>query len=332
MTTALAPTEPSLERTPDLARRQPAQAAAASTAVDSAPAPLTVIPLTGRIGAVVQGVRLGGHLDPAVFAAIHQALLKHRVLFFRGQTHLDDAQHQAFGRLWGPIEAHPTVPAPDGTSLMELNSRHGGRADSWHTDVTFKAAFPKACVLRAVEIPPVGGDTLWANTVAGFESLPAPLKSLAEQLWAVHGNDYDYAESFRHQQASEQEVTAREQYRKTFTRQLIEAEHPLVHIHPETGEKALLLGHFAKQIKGLRSHESAALLQIFNDRINRPENTVRWTWQPGDVAMWDNRATQHFAINDYGDQFRVVRRVTISGDRAVATDGRRSVARSGEQG
>ena len=289
---------------------------------------LDITPLAGRIGARIDGVRLGGDLDHATFTAIHQALLQHRVLFFRNQQHLDDASHQAFGRLFGEIEAHPTVPAPEGTAFLELNSQHGGRADSWHTDVTFKAAFPKACVLRAITLPSHGGDTVWSSTVAGYESLPGSLKLLAEQLWAVHGNDYDYAESFRHAHASNQEITGREAYRKTFTRQLIEAEHPLVHIHPETGEKALLLGHFAKHIKGLRTQEAAALLQIFNERINRLENTVRWQWQEGDVALWDNRSTQHYAINDYGDAHRVMRRVTISGDRAVAVDGRRSVERT----
>jgi len=299
----------------------------AATAIPSAAA-LTITPLSGRIGARVDGVRLSGDLDAATFHAIHQALLQHRVLFFRNQQHLDDESHQAFGRLFGELEAHPTVPAPDGTTFLELNSAHGGRADSWHTDVTFKAAFPKACVLRAIKLPAYGGDTVWANTVSGYESLPASLKVLAEQLWAVHGNDYDYADSYRHAHASAQELAGREAYRKTFTRQLIEAEHPVVHIHPETGEKALLLGHFAKHIKGLRTQEAVALLQILNDRINRLENTVRWQWQEGDVALWDNRSTQHYAINDYGDAHRVMRRVTISGDRAVAVDGRRSVDRT----
>lgn len=298
----------------------------AATAIPST-STLTITPLSGRIGARVDGVRLSGDLDAATFQAIHQALLQHRVLFFRNQQHLDDDSHQAFGRLFGEIEAHPTVPAPDGTTFLELNSQHGGRADSWHTDVTFKAAFPKACVLRAIKLPAYGGDTVWANTVAGYESLPASLKLLAEQLWTVHGNDYDYADSYRHAHASQQEIAGREAYRKTFTRQLIEAEHPVVHIHPETGEKALLLGHFAKHIKGLRSQEATALLQLLNDRINRLENTVRWQWQEGDVALWDNRSTQHYAINDYGDAHRVMRRVTISGDRAVAVDGRRSVDR-----
>jgi alpha-ketoglutarate-dependent taurine dioxygenase len=287
--------------------------------------PLEIVPLAGRIGAEVRGVRLSGDLPAATVQQIQQLLLRHRVLFFRGQHHLDDASHQAFGRLFGELEAHPTVPAPEGTTFLELDSQHGGRADSWHVDVTFKAAYPKACVLRAVKLPPYGGDTVWASTVAGYESLPPSLKLLAEQLWAVHGNDYDYAESYRHPHASEQEIRGREAYRKTFVRKVIEAEHPVVHIHPETGEKALLLGHFAKHIKGLRAQESVALLQVFNERVTRLENTVRWRWAEGDVAMWDNRATVHYAINDYGDAHRVMRRVTISGDRAVAVDGRRSV-------
>src|SRR5690606_33229406 len=125
----------------------------------------------------------------------------------------------------------------------------------------------------------------WANCVSAYETLPAPLKILAEQLWAVHGNDYEYAENFRHSAyASKAEINGREQYKKTFTREIIEAEHPLVHIHPETGEKSLLLGHFAKQIKGLRTEESAVLLKVFHDRILKPENTIRWRWSEGDVA------------------------------------------------
>lgn len=287
--------------------------------------PLQIQPLSGRIGAVVHGARLSGELAAEQFTQIHAALLRHRVLFFRGQHHLTDASHQAFGRLFGEIESHPTVPAPDGTAFLELNSQHGGRADSWHTDVTFKAAFPKVCVLRAVTLPGHGGDTVWANTVAAYEGLPEPLRQLAEQLWAVHGNDYDYAENFRQNAASQTETAGRASYRKVFTRKTIESEQPLVHVHPETGEKALLLGHFAKRIKGLRANESTALLQLFNERIIRLENTVRWQWAQGDVAIWDNRATQHYAINDYGDAHRVVRRVTVTGTVATSVDGRRSV-------
>ena len=296
-----------------------------SNPADAAASGLQIEPLAGRIGAAVFGVQLGGDLSPTLFAQIKAALLKHRVLFFRGQQHLSDSSHQAFGRLFGEIEPHPTVPAPDGTAFLELNSQHGGRADSWHTDVTFKAAYPQVCVLRAVTLPGHGGDTVWANTVAAYEGLPEPLKLLAEQLWAVHGNDYDYAENFRQNAASASETEGRLSYRKVFTRKTIEAAQPLVHVHPETGEKALLLGHFAKRIKGLRSSESAALLQLFNERIIRLENTVRWSWQEGDVAVWDNRATQHYAINDYGDAHRVMRRVTVSGTTATSVDGRRSL-------
>lgn len=293
---------------------------------------ISVQPLTGRIGAEISGIALSGRLGEAAKEAIGQALLQYKVVFFRNQHQLTDAEHQAFGSLFGEIESHPTVPAPDGTQFLELNSEHGGRADSWHTDVTFKAAYPKACVLRAIKLPAYGGDTVWANCVSAYEALPVSLKVLAEQLWAVHGNDHDYAENFKQSsQASAAEIAARENYQRIFLREILEAEHPLVHIHPETGEKSLLLGHFAKQLKGLRSEESAALLQIFNDRIIRLENTVRWRWAEGDVAMWDNRATQHYGINDYGDKHRVMRRVTISGDRAVSVDGRRSVERPKQQ-
>ena len=137
--------------------------------------PLQIQPLSGRIGAVVHGARLSGELAAEQFTQIHAALLRHRVLFFRGQHHLTDASHQAFGRLFGEIESHPPVPAPDGTAFLELNSQHGGRADSWHTDVTFKAAFPKVCVLRAVTLPGHGGDTVWA---VSYTHLTLPTKRI----------------------------------------------------------------------------------------------------------------------------------------------------------
>jgi taurine dioxygenase len=290
--------------------------------------PLDITPLAARIGAEVRGLRLSGALDAETVAQLRAALLRHRVLFFKGQQHLDDASHQAFGRLWGEIEAHPTVPAPDGTRFLELDSRHGGRADSWHTDVTFKAAPPKACILRAVVLPPHGGDTVWANTVSAYAGLPAPLKALADELWAVHGNDYDYADPRQQATASAEELAGRAAYRATFRRTVIEAEHPVVHVHPETGERALLLGHFAKRLNLLRQQESSALLELLHQRIVALENTVRWRWSEGDVAIWDNRATQHYAINDYGDQHRVVRRVTVTGEHTTAIDGRKSIDRT----
>ncbi len=286
---------------------------------------LDIVPVSPRIGAEVRGLRLSGSLAPSTLAALKAALLRHRVLFLRGQQHLDDATHQAFGRLWGEIESHPTVPAPDGTAFLELDSRHGGRADSWHTDVTFKVAPPKVCILRAVVLPPVGGDTVWANTVAAYDALPEELKAIADRLWAVHGNDFDYAETRVDDGASEQEAEGRKKYRAVFTRKVIEAEHPVVRVHPETGERALLLGHFIKRLSRLSTSESRHLLEVLQNRVVRLENTVRWRWSPGDVAIWDNRATQHYALNDYGDQHRVVRRVTVTGDVPVGVDGRRSV-------
>ncbi|WP_119157903.1 TauD/TfdA dioxygenase family protein [Caldimonas tepidiphila] len=283
-----------------------------------------LVPLAGRIGAEVRGLRASGALPPAVFARLHQALLKHRVLFLRGQHHLDDAGHEDFARLWGELEPHPTVPAPEGTHFFELDSQHGGRANSWHTDVTFRAAPPKVAVLRAVLIPPLGGDTVWANTVAAYEGLPEPLKRLAGQLRAVHGNDYDYA-AHRHHDGSEREADGRRRHRQLFVSTRHEAEHPVVHVHPETGERALLLGHFVKRLVGFSTHDARHLLDVLHAHVHRPENTVRWQWAQGDLAIWDNHSTQHYAINDYGDERRIVRRATVGGEPLSGIDGQRSV-------
>ena len=282
---------------------------------------LELAPQSGRIGAEVRGVRLSGELDAATFASVRRALYRHKVLFFRNQQHLDDAAQQDFARRFGALVEHPTVPSNEGTQILELDSHHGGRANSWHTDVTFEAAYPQVSVLRAVVVPPYGGDTVWANTAAAYEELPPALKALAENLWALHGNDYDYAAT-----RIEPDAHGAKRYQEVFTKRLVQAEHPLVRVHPETGERTLVAGHFIKNFIGYNTQDSDRLYALFQSHITRLENTVRWRWQAGDVAIWDNRATQHYAINDYGDQHRVVRRVTVAGERPVSVDGRRSRA------
>lgn len=274
----------------------------------------------GRIGAEVAGLRLSADLDPAVVAEIQTALAKHKVLFFRDQTHLDDAAQEAFAERLGTPVAHPTVPVAQGSSyLLELNSEHGGRANSWHTDVTFVPDYPKASILRAVASPEYGGDTVWANTNAAYERLPEGLKALADQLWAVHTNAYDYANAKPN--ARKEDV---ERHRNVFASTVYETEHPVVRVHPETGERHLLLGHFVKGFVGYSTADFRRLFDVLQDHVIRLENTVRWRWRQGDVAIWDNRATQHYAVDDYGDQRRVMRRVTLRGEVPVSIDGRTS--------
>ncbi|OAT23335.1 alpha-ketoglutarate-dependent taurine dioxygenase [Buttiauxella gaviniae ATCC 51604] len=281
---------------------------------------LTIRRVAGNIGAEIVDFKITPDINENIFSQIEAALVKYKVLFFRKQTQLNDESHQAFGARFGKVVAHPTVPAPTGTKLFELDaSKGGGRADSWHTDVTFVEAFPKISILRGVKIPEYGGDTVWANTATAYENLPEELKRFAESLRAVHSNDYDYGAD---------RIVAEQQrldhHRKVFVSAVYEAEHPVVHVHPVSGEKALLLGHFFKRLSGFSSRESARLFELLQNRVIQLENTVRWQWQQDDVVIWDNRATQHYAVNDYGTQPRLVRRVTIEGDAAVAVDGSRS--------
>ncbi|MFE7773411.1 TauD/TfdA dioxygenase family protein [Streptomyces sp. NPDC057445] len=283
-----------------------------------APAP-SVHKLGGRIGAVISGIRLGPDLAPDTVTALRKALLGHKVVFLRGQDHLDEESHEGFARLLGTPVAHPTVPSADGRYSLGIDSDHGGRANQWHTDVTFVPAYPAFSVLRAVTIPPYGGDTLWANTAAAYEYLPRSLRALADSLRAVHSNEYDYA-ALRPDALPE----ALAQYREVFTSTSFRTEHPVVRVHPESGERTLLLGNFVERISGLTGRDSRALLDLFQSHIERPENTVRWQWQPGDVAIWDNRATQHYGVDDSGDHERKLRRVTIDGDVPVGVDGRAS--------
>ena len=282
-----------------------------------------VVRLTARIGAEIRNVRLSGELPQSTIAAINALLLRHKVIFFRGQSHLDDSEQERFARHFGDLVAHPTVGAVQGTaSVLELDSgRGGGRADQWHTDVTFVDAYPKISVLRGVVIPAFGGDTVWANTAAAYDELKPDLRQLADSLWAVHSNAYDYAVRVRASDAD------RKHFEEVFTNTVYETEHPVVRVHPETGERTLVLGNFVQRFVGIPKYDGQKLLDLFQSHITAPENTVRWRWQQGDVAIWDNRATQHYAVNDYDDQHRVVRRVTVNGDVPAGVDGRRSITR-----
>ncbi|MEX5361540.1 TauD/TfdA family dioxygenase [Pseudomonas guariconensis] len=283
-------------------------------------AALDIHPIAGRIGAEIRGVTLSADLDAATIDAIQAALVQHKVIFFRNQTQLDDQSQEAFAKRLGEPIAHPTVPVVDGTNyLLQLDGAEGQRANSWHTDVTFVEAYPKASILRSVVAPAFGGDTVWANTAAAYQSLPEPLRELADKLWAVHSNEYDYAGT-----KPDVDPAKLERYRQVFTSTVYETEHPVVRVHPISGERALQLGHFVKRIKGYSQSDSAHLFNLLQGHVTRLENTVRWRWQAGDVAIWDNRATQHYAVDDYGTQPRIVRRVTLGGEVPVGVDGQQS--------
>ncbi|MBU9766459.1 TauD/TfdA family dioxygenase [Mycobacterium sp. TNTM28] len=287
---------------------------------------LRVVKLGAHIGARIDGIDVSGSLDAATVSAINDALLEHKVIFFRGQHHLDDGQ-LAFASLLGtPTGAHPTVTSR-GDRILPIDSRYD-KANSWHTDVTFVDRIPKASLLRAVTLPSYGGTTTWASTEVAYDNLPESLRALTENLWAVHTNQYDYATDYdgRHDDLAD----GQRQYREEFVSEYYETEHPVVRVHPETGKRVLLLGHFIKQFVGLGVAESAALFQLLQNRVIKLENTIRWNWEPGDLAIWDNRATQHYAVSDYDDQFRRLSRITLAGDVPVDVYGRRSRSIAGD--
>jgi taurine dioxygenase len=255
-------------------------------------------------------------------------LLRHRVVFLRGQGHAGADSQLAFAELLGtPTKPHPTVTG-DGRAVLPIDS-HEGRANSWHTDVTFVDRIPAISILRAVTLPPYGGSTVWANTVRAYATLPQPLRALADGLRAVHSNLYDYAGWRGEQRLGGVDVRER-QYRAEFESLEFETEHPVVRIHPETGEPSLVLGHFVRRFSGLGASDSNDLLALLQRHVTRLENTVRWSWAPGDIAIWDNRATQHYAVDDYDDHPRLLHRITLAGDVPVGIDGSTSTPLKGD--
>jgi taurine dioxygenase len=291
------------------------------------PTRVSVERLAGRIGAQINGVDTGDELIDETIAEIRHALLAHRVVFFRDQ-HLDYERQVAFAQRFGPLTlGHPTLEAPDGQPHLEaIDSTTRAPSNQWHTDVTYCDRPPAFTFLHGILMPEVGGDTIWANTVAAYESLPQELRDLADTLRIVHTNTHDYSKPT----SREDDNDAFSAHRDKFVSTVFRTEHPAVRVHPETGERSLVLGGFAQAVNGLGPQASRDLIRILQEFVTRPENTVRWRWRAGDLAIWDNRSTQHIAVYDYGDAHRRAERVTVAGPVPVGIDGRLSVALEGD--
>ncbi len=233
--------------------------------------PLDIRPIGGRIGAIIAGVELSGDLDIATIQAIEAAVIRHKVVFFRDQQHLDNAEHEALTALFGDPVAHPTVPVADGSNyLLELDSKEGYAASSWHTDVTFVDAYPKASILRALTVPEAGGDTVWANGETAYDGLPEPLRQLANNLWAVHTNNYDYAAVLgAGGDVGPGQQKFQQNHKAVFASTIYETEHPVVRVHPVSGR-----GNRWHQAAGL-STMMASLAPMFGKACSRSETRQR---------------------------------------------------------
>ncbi len=305
-----------------------------ASALKPSPGILTVRPLTPVIGAEVSGLDLSRPLSPAEIAEIHQAILDWKVVFFRDQE-ISDEQQLAFGRQFGPLTpAHPiSLGMPEHPEIWQRHAedyttRH--RPDrsiatakpprdykGWHIDITFVANPNKFSILRGVEIPPYGGDTLWSNLEAVYEGLSPKIQQLIDGLqWVSRAGNYDAGPS-------------REGRRNIGP---LSALHPVVRVHPDTGRKHLFISPGASHIIGLKERESQTLIDLLAEEITRPEYQVRFHWSPHAIAMWDNRAAAHAGPIDYAHFAapRIVRRITVAGDLPRGPDGFESRPLEGE--
>jgi len=305
--------------------RRPAMALVYQTAVARDPANtarvtggVEVRPIAGALGAEIHGVDLGRELDADTIVQVRQALLEHLVIFFRDQE-MTPEQHKALGRHFGELMTHEFVEGIEGhPEIMLIAKEKGDRYNfggTWHSDMTYSEKPPLGSILYAKEVPTYGGDTQFANMYLAYDTLSDQLRTTLDGLRAVHsasriyGNagklaTLDYQAGHRGTRVSPSDLAE-----KT-------AEHPVVRTHPETGRKALFVnGIFTLRFQGMTEDESCPLLEHLYRHAVTPEFTCRFRWEKGSIAFWDNRAVQHYAINDYPGQRRVMHRVTIAGDR-----------------
>jgi taurine dioxygenase len=273
-------------------------------------AAFTLEPLTPTIGAEIAGIDLRTPLDSTTRQAVREALLEWKVLFFRDQD-ITTEQHLAFARMFGELEVHPFAPHKEGFPEV-LAISHGpgnkGRENAWHSDVTWRLEPSLGSILRAIEVPPVGGDTLFADMYAAYDGLTDEIKAKIEGRKAVH--DFTlFRRGMRKQGKSEAEI-------EEFNKKYPQVEHPVVRTHPETSRKGLYVNvGFTLRIVDMEEAESAALLRHLYAQAAVPEYQCRFRWKKNSIAFWDNRSSQHYAASDYYPAVRRMERVTIIGDR-----------------
>jgi taurine dioxygenase len=273
---------------------------------------LRIETLSPAIGAVLRGVNLAEPASDDLIGEIRAALLAHKVIFFEEQD-FTPGQQRDFAARFGDLHVHPLYDRNDAhPEIMIIDNHVDNPTDNnfWHTDVTFIDTPPMGSILAARQLPPTGGDTMWASMTTAFDALSTPMQRFLEGLEAVH--DFSYAFTAQGLAGSQ---AGRERYEKAVAENP-PVTHPVVRTHPETGERGLFVNSvFTRRIKGLRREESQALMAFLNAHVQKPEFVVRWRWRPGDVAFWDNRNTQHRAVDDFLPHRRVMTRATVLGDR-----------------
>jgi alkyl sulfatase len=297
---------------------------------DQPPNSIEVVPLTLHIGAEIRGVDLREALPQDQLKAVRKAFLQWKVVFFRGQ-HLNHEQHVAMARqfgeptighaVFGYVEGHPEIysVAKNRTANEDRTALLVTPWSGWHTDITAAVNPPCASILRGVTIPPYGGDTLWTNLVAAYNGLSPTLRTFIDRLRGIH-------------RFLPREDAADSEYNHLIKRRALVSEHPLVIVHPETGDRVLFVSPgFLTKITGLAPRESQKLLELLWEHITRPEYTVRFKWNEGDIAFWDNRSTCHLAPTDIfeSDFDRQLYRVTLVGEPLTGIDGKRSKSLEG---
>jgi len=274
---------------------------------------IDVVPLTPTIGAEVRGVDLAAPLDESVMQAIEQALYDHLVLFFRDQD-ITPSQQIEFAGWFGPFEYHPFAkPHPEYGEMTVLDQSTPERdgANSWHSDSSFMERPAWGSVLRAVQLPPLGGDTCWANMYAAYDALSDRMKQLLDGATALHDIVVPLQKAVAYGHST---VASVEETRAKWPA----ARHPVVRTHPQTGRKLLYVNNnFTTRICELAEDESRVVLAFLLEHIKRPDFQVRFNWSPNAVVLWDNRCTQHYAVPDYTGHRRVMHRVTLEGERPI---------------
>ena len=267
-------------------------------------------PIGPTIGAEIHGLDLTRQVDQETASSLKNALIEHKVIYARDQ-HISPAQQVAFGRLFGELEVHPFMPDGECPEIVVLDNHKDNpvlSTDTWHSDTTFRDCPTRFSILRALELPKVGGDTLWADMCAAYDGLSAALKTMVDGLTAVH--DFKpFRALFGDSDEDREKLRKMEQLYPNPT-------HPVVRTHPESGRKALFVNpHFTLRIVELTDKESEALLKLLFEQTHVPEYQFRLRWKPDTIVLWDNASTQHYAANDYYPNRRRMERVAVMSDK-----------------